>query len=210
MDWLAVVMEEYKTLREESLASMKMQQSILSFGTATIGIVISAGFAAWNKTPLPEIIFMFLIPTVIYLVILIWLGEVGRMFRAGSFLDRIEEKVNRQFTDKEEALSWENWLATGEWAGRKPHHGIRLHYVCIFVLFVITALSSVIIGNCKLHGSLSLALIAWLNIAELAALSAVVLLSIKISKTITQGQHKAPAPAYNQANPADAKSRAAD
>jgi hypothetical protein len=36
MDWLEIAIEEYKTLREESLTSMKMQQSILTFGTATM------------------------------------------------------------------------------------------------------------------------------------------------------------------------------
>jgi hypothetical protein len=39
MSWLSAALEEYKTLRTESLESMKMQQSILAYGIAAIGII---------------------------------------------------------------------------------------------------------------------------------------------------------------------------
>ncbi len=115
MDWLEVVMEEYKNLRKESLTSMQMQQSILSLGAATVGVALSSAFATWDRSPLPEFLFLFLVPILIYLIVLVWLGEVGRMFRAGHFLSKLEEKVNREFSEKGLALSWETWLSRGEW-----------------------------------------------------------------------------------------------
>ena len=77
---------------------MKMQQSILSFGVAVIGIIFSAGLSTWEKQVLPEILFMFFLPATSYLIILVWLGEVGRMFRAGRFIASIEEKINKKFS----------------------------------------------------------------------------------------------------------------
>lgn len=120
MDWIEVVMEEYKTLREEILTSMQMQQSILSLGGATVGIALSSAFATWEKSPLPEFLFLVMVPTLTYLIVLVWLGEVGRMFRAGYFLSELEGKVNREFSGKGLALSWETWLSQGEWQGKGP------------------------------------------------------------------------------------------
>ncbi|ODS36129.1 hypothetical protein BEH94_01855 [Candidatus Altiarchaeales archaeon WOR_SM1_SCG] len=112
MDWLSVIMEEYKSLREESLTAMQTQQSILRFGTATLGIVLAAGLNLWEKSLLPEFVFLFLIPLLSYLVIIIWVGEVERMIRAGTFLAQLEKKVNKAFGGKPEALTWESWLRT--------------------------------------------------------------------------------------------------
>ncbi|MFV9644354.1 MAG: hypothetical protein ACNYWU_00890 [Desulfobacterales bacterium] len=205
MEWLEVVMEEYKTLRQESLTSMQMQQSILNFGTATVGIALSGGFAAWDKTPLPEFIFLFLIPIVIYLIVLVWLGEVGRMFRAGNFLCELEEKVNSQFSEKEMALTWETWLSRGEWLEKKPHHVIRFHYISIFTLFMVTALASILFGNYKIHGALSIKQIGVINILEILPFVAVLAVSFRVSKMIAHGQSKPPMIKHNHANSADAK-----
>lgn len=184
MEWLEIVMEEYKTLREETLTSVKMQQSILSFGTATIGIVASAGFAVWEKPLLPGIIFLIVMPLIIYLIILIWLGEIGRMFRAGGFLFRLEEKVNRQFKDREAALLWETWLRTGKWVGKKPHHGIRIHYISIGVLLGITAIASIALGNYKICSSESLMTMVFINLAELTTMCMVLVVVIMVSQRI--------------------------
>jgi hypothetical protein len=203
MDWLEVVMEEYKTLREESLTSIQMQQSILSLGAATVGIALSGAFATWEKSPLPEYLFLFLVPTLIYLIVLVWLGEVGRMFRAGRFLSELEEKVNREFPKKDLALSWEMWLSRGEWKGKIPHHIIRFHYVSIFIIFMVAALASIAFGNYKIISALSPMQILVINSLEAVPFVILLVMSIKASNVIAHGQGKAPMQKHNNANAAD-------
>lgn len=62
VEWLTAALEEYNTLREESLASMKMQQLILAYGVAAIGVIITSALNSWNTSPLPEFFFLALFP----------------------------------------------------------------------------------------------------------------------------------------------------
>lgn len=179
MEWLSVVIEEYKTLREESLASMQMQQSILRFGAATMGIVIAAGFNVWDEQPLSEIIFLFFVPLIVYLILIIWAGEVARMFRAGRFLTELERKINNEFSDKPDALTWENWLLKVQDDGKTPHQKLHPHYVAIFLLFAFSAMASIIIGNFKIWKSIALSHIIALNFVEASFL---ILVSISVYK----------------------------
>jgi 4-amino-4-deoxy-L-arabinose transferase-like glycosyltransferase len=43
MGTVAVLMEEYKTLREESLQAIQHQHSIVQFGVAALGVLLSLG-----------------------------------------------------------------------------------------------------------------------------------------------------------------------
>jgi len=147
MDWLTVVMEEYKSLREESLTSMQTQQSALSLGTATLGAVLIAGFNLWDKHLLPEVILLVIAPFISYLVLIIWLGEVARMMRAGMFLAKIEEKVNKEFSNELEALSWENWLRKTQKDRKTPQ--LIWNYESVILMFLAMSLFSIIIGTYK-------------------------------------------------------------
>ncbi len=146
MDWLSVVIEEYKTLRNESLASMQTQQSILRFGTAAVAVLIATGFSLWEKSPLPEIILLLAIPSISYLILTIWMGEVARMMRAGMFLVELENKINKEFNDKPKALTWEHWLRDTQHSGKTPQ--LRWDYYGIIALFFLIALGSIVIVNC--------------------------------------------------------------
>lgn len=141
MEWLKVAVEEYKTLRQESLTSINRQQPIFTFGAATIGLLVSAGTFTWDKTPLPEIIFIIFIPMIVYLLFFIWFGEFMRMVRVGRFLVELEKKINNKLRDID-ALTWENWLSTG------PR--VSVHYISITLFFIITSIGSIAIGNCKI------------------------------------------------------------
>ena len=105
------MMEEYKTLRSESLMSMQTQQSILRFGTASIGVVLAIGFQFWENAKIFSIIFLVFLPLLSYLILFIWMGEVARMMRAGIYIHELEKKVNSEIkVIKNKALEWENWL----------------------------------------------------------------------------------------------------
>jgi hypothetical protein len=93
-----LVVQEYVSLRNESLAAKQNQQTILQWTLATVGVVIAASVAAsiatgdLSATERPGVLFVgaaltgFVLPTVIACALGIWLGEVGRMERAGHFL----------------------------------------------------------------------------------------------------------------------------
>lgn len=180
MNWLSVVIEEYKTLRNESLASMGTQQSILRFGTAAIAIVIATGFNLWEKSPLPEMIFLLFFPTISYLVLTIWMGEVARMMRAGIFLVKLEEKINKEFGDKPKALTWENWLRETQHDGKTPQ--LRWNYYAIIFLFLSMAIASIGIGNHKVWNAICLSWIVIIDIFEMTSFIGVFLFIHKIGK----------------------------
>jgi hypothetical protein len=184
MDWLSVAMEEYKTLRAESIESMKMQQSILQYGAATMGIIIIGGFNVWNNPFLPEIVFLFILPAVVYLVSIIWIGEVARMFRAGSFLSELEKKINSEFTEKGEVLSWESWLRKKQADGKTPHQLVSSHYIAIYCFFSIISIASIVIGNLKLWKTVSTCYITAIDTIEAISFVVIVIMAQRILKKI--------------------------
>lgn len=165
MDWLPVALEEYKTLRLESIEALKGQHSTLRVGTAAVGVVLASGFNLWDKTLLPDLIFLLFNPALCYIVLAVWIGEVARMMRAGSFLAGLEKKISAAFPDKPDVLSWENWLRSSSEENKTPQ--IKWNYLSIIALFFATALASIAIGNYRIWGKLSPTLIYILNGIEL-------------------------------------------
>lgn len=149
--WIQTALEEYKSLRTESLESMKGQQTTLRFGTATITILISAGFNIWDQNSiLPEIIFWVFNPVLCYLVLIIWIGGVARMMRAGLYISNIEKKINTFINSSQSPLGWENWLRTEE---KKHTPQLKWNYRAIIFLFLFIAMGSVVIGYYKHYSS---------------------------------------------------------
>ena len=93
MQWLDVAMEEYKTLRQEVQTSLTAQHTILSFGTATLGLVFGAAVNLWDEELAPIVLFSLLIPLLSGLVLLMWLSEAMRMVRAGNYLAVLEQDI---------------------------------------------------------------------------------------------------------------------
>ena len=166
MDWLIVVIEEYKTLRTEKIESMKMQRSILQYGAAAIGIVMIAGLYVWDKPLLSAVVFLFFLPGVVYLISMMWTDEVARMFRAGSFLSELEKKINSEFVEKDEALSWESWLLKQQNNGKAPRQLVWPHYIAILFLFITISIVSIVLGNFKLRETVSIQYVISIDILE--------------------------------------------
>src|SRR5215216_726651 len=89
--WLDLAIQEYNALRDEILTTMQTQDGTLRFGAATIGIVIAAGFNMWSDTVPATMIFLAVIPFICTMVLVIWMGEVTRMMRAGRHVQHIED-----------------------------------------------------------------------------------------------------------------------
>jgi len=151
-DWLSVVLQEYQAIRAEILASLQTQQSALAFGTATIGILAAAAVNVWKDKIVPEMVFLGAIPTLTYFVLVIWMGEVARMLRAGGFMLQLENRVNGYFSHKGVArpLEWETRMR-----GKVPRDPDRRpmyvwNYRAIMWMFFALSLASICIGASRL------------------------------------------------------------
>jgi hypothetical protein len=118
---IKILLEEYKTLRQESLGSIRLRIQIVSFGLAAIillfGVPLSlrSGF----NIILINIIYTFVIPLLCTIIVNIWLGELYRMERAGNFMYLQEIRINKAINkyillnnkmSDISILSWEGWL----------------------------------------------------------------------------------------------------
>lgn len=144
-EWITVALAEYGALREEILASMQMQHSALTLGTTTVGVLFAAGVTIWDKPLLPGVIFLVLLPVFLSLTMLVWAGEVARMFRASTYLRTVESLVNVRL-GPEPALRWESWLTIRQTSGRTAHSLLSPTYVAVWVLFACMYVISVAIG----------------------------------------------------------------
>jgi hypothetical protein len=142
-DWISVALEEYKSLREESLQSMQHQHTTLAYGLAAIGAALFGGFQLTGK---PYVLtFLFILPVLCYLILFIWMGEVTRMIRAGKYLVGLENIINDGINKLPGPLCWENSLRKIELGRITPQ--IKWNYKFIFGAYLALAFFSIIIGN---------------------------------------------------------------
>jgi len=181
--WLSLVMEEYKSVRQESLDAGNNAQYILRFGIATIGVVISAGLNLWEKSPIPDFVFLVFNPILCYLILTMWIGEFARRIRAGHFIiQEIEKKVNSKFPNLPPAITFETWLRTPDERGR-PRLFKWNRYATI-ALFLVTAICSVVVGNYKIFGRVSPFDVWIINALEIAIFLAVLFFNYSVGRKL--------------------------
>jgi len=166
MELIDIKLEEYKTLRTESLQSMRNRNEILSFGTASIGVIF---WAATNLYSNGKMLFSFyilllLLPALCILITYLWLGEAERMSRVSVYLMGLETEINELITQSQEnsqnnnnlyssgralfkGLFWENYLRTKPKKIKllkfKKTHQMIYPYVAVLILFYGLATSSI-------------------------------------------------------------------
>ena len=141
MDPIEVMIKEYETLREEILATMHVRSSILSFGLATIGAIITASIAvsvSGSYSPLSNLMLILGVPAVSNFVLFMWLGEYQRMQRAGRFLVDLERRVNDKA--EENLLTWETHLREQSRHLKYPYHTTVLLFMAISVISLVAGL----------------------------------------------------------------------
>ena len=142
------LLKQYELVRSEVTTSLQIQQQILAFGIATIGLLAGAAFVAKSAQFRSELLVVFL-PLVAYLAITIWFSEVMRMLRAGAFLMRVEKKLD---DEGDGSLLWECSVASGRvrYALGKPSLTLfdpdRLRLLAVSLLFFTLAVASVKLG----------------------------------------------------------------
>lgn len=109
----ATLLKQYEFLRGEVNSSLAAQLQILSFGTATLGLVSGAAFVGTSAAFRSDVLVVFL-PLLAYLTLTIWFSEVMRMLRAGSFLLTLEKRLDDA---GDGSLDWE----ANVWRGRTKY-----------------------------------------------------------------------------------------
>jgi len=150
--WLDIVLEEYRTLRAESLLSIQAQHTVLEYGMAALGALAVVGFGAWNNVALSLSIFLVVLPAVSLFLLVLWINEHARMLRAGLFIATIEDKINQtlntRYANPGQVLSWETWLQEPPSEGQVRRLALTCNTVNVF--FLLIAAASIIIANYKI------------------------------------------------------------
>jgi hypothetical protein len=153
---LDLVMHEYDAIRGEVETTLSNQVSTLSFGAATVGLLVAAAAALWNDAELLSgLLLLFVVPLVCFLALAIYSGELVRLMRAGLFLNAIENSVNEaerpdhkaEWPEPEAVLIWEQWRSIRSRLGDVDALN-RTAIVCVFVLL---AVGFMVMGWWRLH-----------------------------------------------------------
>lgn len=152
MDAVAAKMEEYKAVRAEILVAINSQHASLRFGSAVVLALFV--FAVRDRGPMDGgefttcftyFVLLLAIPIICYVTIMIWLGEVWRMMRAGEYLELLEREINYQHFGEERVLNWENWRRSLR--SQKVHVFLRGNYWGTLVLFFGGSVFSIVMGT---------------------------------------------------------------
>lgn len=109
-EWLNVVLEEYKSIRAEILASLQLQQQVIAFGVTVLGAAsaIALNFLQSNVYVSGGI--GLICPAIALVVVLVWVGELERMVRAGAWVALTERRLAASFAPLPPPLGWESAL----------------------------------------------------------------------------------------------------
>ena len=146
----ATILKEYELLRSEITTSLQVQQQILGFGIATIGLLAGAAFVGKDERFRSQLLVVFL-PLVAYLAVTIWFSEVMRMLRAGGYQLTLEKKLD---DCKDGSLQWEYQVARGRSrADRRSFFGAldpdKLRWLAVTLLFFTLAVAAIMLGWAK-------------------------------------------------------------
>ncbi len=153
VDWIDIALEEYRTLREESLAAIAQAQGSLQLGLTAIGVVTA--FAALKDTdvsPFADVCLACAAPLIAARVGVVRAFEVKRAVVAGSHNARLEQAINRSLDQGlPEALSWESDAA--DTYGPKDDGSAHGFDTAVLATLYAASLPSVAIELSRLHSS---------------------------------------------------------
>ena len=157
MDPVEIMLKEYETLRQESLNSMNNRNTIISFGLATVGAIFTGSIVAYTTdihSLIPSLALIVAIPIINTFVLFMWLGEYERMQRAGSFIAKLERKINKEAL--KELLTWETHLR-----GDQAHAKMKFPYTATMGLLIGISVVSTALG--LVGADFSATLLKWIT-----------------------------------------------
>jgi hypothetical protein len=154
-DRLALVMQEYAAVWAEIHTSLASQVSVLAFGAAAVGLLMSAAAQLWTTASLVAgLLLLLAAPAVCFLALAIYLGEQVRLMRAGLFLYRLEEAANQPQSAvaaddgrSVQVLTWEHWASIHVRTGDVDRHNRSV----IILVFALLGAGSAAAGFLRMH-----------------------------------------------------------
>lgn len=92
-DYLTAVLAEYQAIRTEITESSRFQGNLIWWGVSISGAIMTLGVGVAKIHVLVALIALcFLVPTISLSFLEIWIGEIFRFRRAGSYIHQVIEK----------------------------------------------------------------------------------------------------------------------
>jgi hypothetical protein len=139
--WITVALEEYKSLRQESLAAIEQMQRTLQIGLVAIGVLTAFGVDAVDKGEGVAIGLALATPLLAALVAALRLDELHRAVAAGAHAAVLEQKIAHKVGDEDEPLTWESEVQRTF----KPTEDKIRHWATLLALLAATA-PAVVLG----------------------------------------------------------------
>jgi hypothetical protein len=119
--WVQSALEEYKSLRDESLKALQAQQLGLQIGVTLLAALIGIGLKLSDHLT-GAVLLDVASPLLVILLTIVWQGELERSVRAGRYLKERERLISEVagLPDHPPAMFWEGWLSS--------HARMRLTY----------------------------------------------------------------------------------
>jgi hypothetical protein len=145
--WLQGALEEYRSLREESLQGLRAQQLGVQIGVTLLAALIGVGVGVADQLT-RAVLLDVAVPLLAIFLTILWQGELERSVRVGRYLadrERVISKVGF-LPRRPPPMDWENWLS------RSPHLLLVRYYNAQFIIIGLLALGSAIVGVIGLLG----------------------------------------------------------
>jgi hypothetical protein len=141
--WFELAVNEYNALREEILTTMGTQDGTLRFGAATVGIVLTGGFNVWDDLLPAALVFLVVVPFLCMMVLIVWLGEVTRMMRAGKHVENLERAFEAFSFPPRPVMRWERNLRDPNAENTRWARHYEWNYLAIVLMFWLLGVVSI-------------------------------------------------------------------
>jgi hypothetical protein len=141
MEPVEIVLEEYRALRADALASVDRQQRVIATGTAVAGVVLGLGAKVDPGGTESWVILLVLAPLLACSTVVLWIGEVERQIVLGARLANVEARVASLSPDPGvDLLGWETYQRAKKPRGRRVHGDYHGAFVVLWMLAAAAAL----------------------------------------------------------------------
>jgi hypothetical protein len=146
-----LVLAEYTAVRAEIQTALSNQQSALSVGAATLGLLAGVGAHFWDvDQTLSGLVFALAVPAACAMAIRMWFGELLRITRAARFIADLERWANRGGHDR--VLVWEAWMSDcraqpGQDIDHATWRSVRLGFNALAVMSIALGLYALLLAG---------------------------------------------------------------
>jgi hypothetical protein len=173
------MLEEYKIQRSAVSDKLKTSQHTITFGGATIGILIAAGFNIWDEPVPATLIFLVAVPLVSTAVVVQWFGQMRSFLRTHEYIKALETAMLvdlRREGDVPDALFSKHTPKSERW-----YRDEGLFQNAAVAVFVLLAGSSLVLGVYKDFADYK-GLVLAIGAAEFIAVATVLILLIRSTR----------------------------